>query len=117
MHLKLIPLGPAAFEAAEVVIAFAIFLLVALFHECFVVLRASAWGKWISEGGGKIISPNMATFFVQLVAVAFGVWMVGVISHLRGIGYIIAMKTSWSLVSAKNWSQISLADLLVLRRV
>lgn len=52
MQLKPIPPGPGAFEDAEVLIAFAISSLLAMFHESGLGLRASASVKCISRDGG-----------------------------------------------------------------
>lgn len=53
IQLKPIPFGPGTFEGAELLMAFVISSLVALFHEIRIVLRVSACMNWILEGGER----------------------------------------------------------------
>lgn len=117
MHRKPILFGPGALKGAEVLIAFAISPLVALFHESIFMLHASASFKWISGGGGKRVSLNMATFIAKVVALEFGVWRMGSFLHLRVIEYFIAVKILLPLASIKDLSYCSLfAVLIVLKK-
>ena len=99
MNLKLIPSGPAALFAFEVLIASLTSLgTIRLHSSCLGLLGGAVFSigrsSWWAGGGGSIDLRNSKHFSSKVEASDWSSFMIGVRSYLRGLVYFRAVKMS-----------------------
>lgn len=94
MHLKLIVSGPVASDGADSIIALAILLSVGFYQSILFLLAAVFSSKVTVGGGGKSLWGKSFAFSSKVVVSvgSVGPWIVGVVSHFRGLVYCKPVK-------------------------